>query len=116
MYNDFELECMYLVSFENTTKTFQLKYVHIDFGSANTVRMQLSVFQRCAFANWAYVSPPNGLKSHSITQETMRSKEKQKKKEFPKKKKNFLRKKKNFLTKKKNFLTKKRIFSRWDIR
>ena len=25
------------------------------------------------------ISPPNGLKSHSITQETMRSKEKQKK-------------------------------------
>ena len=51
------------------------------------------------------ISPPNGLKSHSITQETMRSKEKQKKKEFPKKKKNFLAKKKNFLTKKENFLS-----------
>ena len=42
------------------------------------------------------ISPPNGLKVHSITQETMRSKEKQKK-EFPKKKKEFPMKKKYFL-------------------
>ena len=67
------------------------------------------------------ISPPNGLKSHSIMQESIRAKKKNfllkkrisyKKKEFPNKKKNFLIKKKNFLpieiSKKNNFLIKKK--------